>query len=126
MNYRKILIFTLIAVVAVIVTTVYFLYDPSADGWFPKCPIYSFTGYKCPGCGTQRAIHALLGGDLAQAWHYNAGLLVALPVMALYVLVEIAPKRLMCIDKVINSQWFILVVLACAVAWTVLRNVMGW
>ena len=108
-----------------IVTTVYFLYDPSADGWFPKCPIYSFTGYKCPGCGTQRAIHALLSGDLAQAWNYNAGLLVALPVMALYVLVEIAPRRWMCVDKLINSQWFILAVRVCAVAWTVLRNVMG-
>ncbi len=63
----------------VVAASVYFTFDPSHSAWFPKCPFLVLTGYKCPGCGSQRAVHALLTGNLATAWHYNALLVVALP-----------------------------------------------
>lgn len=29
-----------------------------------QCPVHAITGWWCPGCGSTRAVHALLEGDL--------------------------------------------------------------
>jgi hypothetical protein len=47
------------------------LFDPATSGIFPPCPLRYVTGWYCPGCGSLRAIHALLHGDLRQAWAMN-------------------------------------------------------
>ena len=66
----------------------YYVFDPADAGFFPRCPVLVATGLQCAGCGSQRAIHALLHGDLAAAWHFNPLLTVALPYVALGYLVE--------------------------------------
>lgn len=38
---------------------------------FPRCPFLSLTGFKCPGCGSQRAMHYLLHGDVMAAARMN-------------------------------------------------------
>jgi hypothetical protein len=38
---------------------------------FLRCPFLTLTGFKCPGCGSQRAIHYLLHGDVVQAARMN-------------------------------------------------------
>ncbi|RKV71031.1 MAG: DUF2752 domain-containing protein [Alloprevotella sp.] len=43
----------------------------------------SATGYSCPGCGAQRAIHSLLHGHFAEAISYN----YFLPFVAVFLLV---------------------------------------
>jgi len=43
-----------------------------ARPWWPKCILFSATGLHCPGCGLTRASTALLDGDFAQAFAYNA------------------------------------------------------
>jgi|SRR5690606_2941046 len=53
----------LIALVALAV--LFFVLDPAEHSLFPQCLIYSSTGYYCPGCGSQRAIHSLLHGNMA-------------------------------------------------------------
>ena len=50
---------------------IYQTYNP-ASVYFPKCPFHYFTGFYCPGCGSQRAVHALLNLKLAKAFSYNA------------------------------------------------------
>lgn len=57
--------------------------DPAAGG-FPRCPFHAATGLYCPGCGSQRGLHALLTGDIPAAFGYNAFMVLALPVL-LYV-----------------------------------------
>ncbi|MCU0418282.1 MAG: DUF2752 domain-containing protein [Cyclobacteriaceae bacterium] len=52
--------------------------DP-AQHPFPACPFLKVTGYKCPGCGSQRAIHQLLNGNLKQAFLLNPLLVMAIP-----------------------------------------------
>ncbi|MCO5304293.1 MAG: DUF2752 domain-containing protein [Phycicoccus sp.] len=46
--------------------------DPHQAGHYPLCPIFAVTGLYCPGCGTLRATHALLHGDVGTAFHDNA------------------------------------------------------
>lgn len=47
-------------------------FDPVSSGLFPACPLYSLTGFACPGCGMTRGLHSLLHGDILQALDYNA------------------------------------------------------
>ena len=50
--------------------------DPTQPGnLLPKCPFNWLTGLNCPACGVTRMVHALLHGDVASAFHYNAVLL---------------------------------------------------
>ena len=62
---------------------VYYQYNPSEHLYFPKCPIKSFAHLDCPGCGSQRAIHSLLHGDIRSAFKYNALVLPFMPYLAL-------------------------------------------
>jgi hypothetical protein len=48
-------------------------------GGFPQCPFHRVTGLWCPGCGTQRALHALFHLDVVHAFHENALAMCALP-----------------------------------------------
>jgi hypothetical protein len=47
-------------------------FDPTTAGFFPVCPLYSLTGFACPGCGLTRGFHALFHGDVLTALDYNA------------------------------------------------------
>ncbi len=53
-------------------------------GWYPPCPSRLLTGLHCPGCGTGRAVHALVHGEFARALALNPLLVVALPPLALW------------------------------------------
>lgn len=56
-----------------------FLFDPSTSAFYPPCPFHAITGLWCPGCGTTRAMHALVHGDLAAAFGFNPLMVLALP-----------------------------------------------
>ncbi len=47
-------------------------FDPVSSGLFPACPLYTTTGFACPGCGLTRGFHALFHGDVLTALDYNA------------------------------------------------------
>ncbi|MEP6848979.1 MAG: DUF2752 domain-containing protein [Acidobacteriota bacterium] len=53
-------------------STIVAYFDPTQAHFFPVCPLYSLTGFACPGCGLTRGFHALFRGDLASAIHFNA------------------------------------------------------
>ncbi len=50
---------------------VFFILDPEESPLFPKCPFYTLTGWYCPGCGSQRAIHSFLHGRFGEVVAYN-------------------------------------------------------
>ncbi len=62
---------------------VLFAFDPQQVSFFPRCPLYAFTGLQCAGCGSQRALHALSHADLAAAWAFNPLAVAAVPYMLL-------------------------------------------
>ena len=59
---------------------VLFCFDPSNHSFYPTCLLYRTTGLLCPGCGSLRAMHQLLHGQVRAAFQFNALLVLALPV----------------------------------------------
>jgi len=59
-----------------------FLFNPAQSGFYPVCLFHQTTGLLCPGCGSLRALHQLLHGHVVAALHFNALLVLSLPVMA--------------------------------------------
>lgn len=49
-----------------------FRYPPADFGFYPACPIFRYFHLLCPGCGTTRALAALLRGRLHEALRWNA------------------------------------------------------
>lgn len=60
---------------------IYFLFNPADHSFFVPCPIHAATGYYCPGCGSQRAIHHLLHGNIGTAFWLNPLLMITLPII---------------------------------------------
>jgi hypothetical protein len=57
-------------------------FDPATSRIFPPCPVHYLTGWYCPGCGSLRAIHQLLHGNLRAAWAMNPLTVVLLPFLS--------------------------------------------
>jgi hypothetical protein len=58
-----------------------YAFEPGRGMPYPPCLFHELTGWHCPGCGSTRAVHALLHGNLAQAAAYNPLLLIYLPLL---------------------------------------------
>jgi hypothetical protein len=61
---------------------VLFFFDPATTGLYPPCLFKTFLGVQCPGCGSLRAMHQLLHGNVAAAWALNKLVFIALPLAA--------------------------------------------
>jgi hypothetical protein len=68
-----------LALLAVAGGMVFFFFNPSQYGFYPRCWLHSMTGLECPGCGSQRAVYHLFHGHLAMAFRHNALLVAGLP-----------------------------------------------
>lgn len=116
---------TVIVIAILLVLLIYGLMDP-ATAPFPRCPFNLVTGLKCPGCGSQRAIHQLLHLHIAQAFRYNACLVVFIPIMLFLLaaqLLKVPYPRLHSIAISPILSWSIVAVI---LLWFLLRNVFGW
>lgn len=115
-------VWTAVAVAAV----VFFVCNPEAVPVFPRCPFHVLTGWQCPGCGLQRAVHSLLHLDVAAAFHHNALFVSALPYVAL---LGLASRRRRCWPRLyasLTGPAALGLVAAAAACWFVGRNVWGW
>lgn len=103
---------------------VYFFFNPSRYPFFPKCPFFTLTGFYCPGCGSQRAFHALLHGQLVQAAGFNLLAILAFPFLAYAALVYFM-KHVFGIflrQEIFYRPWFSWTVLGFVLLFWVLRN----
>lgn len=71
----------LLAGAALVAGALLFAFDPREWSFFPRCPLHLLVGWFCPGCGSQRALHLLLHGDVREALRYNALLVSTLPLL---------------------------------------------
>lgn len=111
---------------AAILLLVYAKHDPESSWLFPRCMVFSLTGLKCPGCGTQRALHHLLDGDVAGAWNYNAALIVSLPLIALLFGSYAMRGKYERLYLALNSKVMIMSIFFALSGWMVARNIFGW
>lgn len=70
------------ALAAAAIGLVFFLFDPARVPIYPVCLFHRWTGLNCPGCGSLRALHQLAHGHIVQALHFNALLVLSLPLFA--------------------------------------------
>lgn len=107
----------LLASAALLVLAVYAIFDPS-QGFFPRCIFKELTGFDCPGCGSQRAIHALLHGRVVRAWQFNPMVILSIPLLGILAL----PRSVEWAERLRRSRWLPPAVLAAVTGWWVLRN----
>jgi hypothetical protein len=111
--------------IAVLAGAVLFYFDPSRYGFYPICLFHSTTGLLCPACGSLRALHQLLHGHLAAAFHLNPLLVVALPMVVWYAADSAARmRRNEPVRAAISKRWIWLIV-AIGAAVSVWRNIPG-
>ena len=101
---------------------------PPARFPFPRCPFLLLTGLYCPGCGSQRAVHALLHGQVARAAGLNLlAAVLSLPILALGAADGVRgwlrgrPER----SVLLYRPWLGWLVATFTVAFAVLRNAPG-
>jgi len=58
---------------------VLFFFDPSQYHFYPLCVFHQTTGLLCPGCGSLRALHHLLHGNIHTAFRFNPLVVLCLP-----------------------------------------------
>lgn len=122
---RKMIAASVAAVVAAALVALYAAVDPAEAVWMPKCMVWQLTGFRCPGCGSQRMVHALLHGDLHSAFACNAFLMLMLPVIALMIWLEASRKRHPALYSALYGKWGCALILGSILLWTVLRNIFG-
>lgn len=112
------------SIVLVVALYVFYSFDPEKQSFFPKCPFLLLTGYECPGCGSQRAIHSLLHLDILAALKYNAFMIVALPYILLGGYFEYfgGKQRFPSLEKVLFGRWAALFLLTFILVYWVVRN----
>lgn len=75
------LLIIMIAVVSLLALSLFFMFDPEQVNIFPPCPFHVATGFHCPGCGSQRAIHSFMHGDFTKAFQHNFLILLLIIVL---------------------------------------------
>ncbi|MCM1356092.1 MAG: DUF2752 domain-containing protein [Staphylococcus sp.] len=120
-RYRTLLIVLGVLLVAGLLS-LYLLAEPSS-GLYPRCMFKELTGLSCPGCGSQRALHAVIHGDLRGAFSYNALLILEIPLLALLVISSLFSDRMPRLKRFLGERVFILLILATIIIWTIVRNI---
>ncbi len=103
----------------------YWTFNPE-QAPFPKCPFLWLTGLKCPGCGSQRALHSLLHLQIGQAFRYNAAMLLLAPVLLLLLASDLLRRRIPALYRIAHSPALAWGLVIFILLWWILRNVFGW
>lgn len=104
-----------------------YVFDPTKTSIFPVCPLFSLTGFACPGCGLTRGFHALMHGDVIVALDFN----LLIPVWAVIFVYVFVSLVLLAIRGRGLPMWatyprFLWAFMIALVSFGVLRNVPVW
>lgn len=105
---------------------VYAVFDPSTNSFFPKCPIRWLTGVPCPGCGSQRALHALLHFDIASALRYNFMLVIFIPGIIVLAIASLLRKTCPNFYRITHHYYVAYAAFAIVMIWWILRIIFHW
>lgn len=122
---RRSIIIGLSAIVVVAALVVYGSFDPETAGFFPQCPFLALTGLKCPGCGSQRALHQLLTLHPAAAFRCNPLVPFAAMAAVFVIAAWLLRDRMPAAWRIARHPAFLWGLVALIVAWGVVRNLLG-
>jgi hypothetical protein len=127
-EFPPLLIFSLIGVVAIGAALLLFFVDPAAgNGLYPPCPFHYLTGLHCPGCGSLRATHQLLHGNIRGAFALNPLYILMVPFLG-YALLSRLVERLRGTPLPIRflSRGEIMALAIVFILYGILRNLPLW
>lgn len=116
---------TIIGFVLIGIFLFYYKVDPRSNNFLIKCTFKTITGLECPGCGSQRALHAFLHGELKQAYLYNPLFIIFIPYVSAGILFEwfhlkyTYPK----IRKLLFGKIAIFIILIIVIFFFIYRNI---
>ncbi|MDB2473487.1 DUF2752 domain-containing protein [Schleiferiaceae bacterium] len=129
MDIRKILKWGIAIVLVTMLAILYRTYNPNGNVYFPKCPFRELTGLKCPGCGSQRAVHYLLNFDIFNAIKENVILVLSIP----YILTGLVfdslknpNENILNWRKILFGRKAIFVILTIIITFWILRNIITY
>lgn len=108
----------------VAVVFMFYIFDPETQPLFPKCPFLLTTGYECPGCGSQRAIHDVLHLDFINAFSHNVLILFLIPYILLGIYLEFfnGKHRFTKLERIFFGKWAAIIVVSGIIFYWVVRN----
>ena len=123
---RRIALIASIVLGGVVAVIIYGLLDPAKYSLFHKCPFFMISGgLRCPGCGSQRAIHALLNLEFKEAFLYNPMIIISIPFLLLLAAAYIFRDSHPGFYNKINSSLLSKLLLASFIGWWIIRNLIG-
>lgn len=105
---------------------IFYSYNPATTSLFPRCPFLVLTGLKCPGCGSQRAIHCLLHLDIGGAFFYNALMVLSLPIVFILLYAELMRQKKPSFYEHLHKPAYIWIYFIIVLVWCVTRNIFNW
>lgn len=104
-----------------------YVFNPSESGLFPPCPFHALTGWYCPGCGSLRALHQLLHGEISAAMRLNPLMVLSLPFVAYGLAAEVFKTCLGIKLPVVHLRaYWIWVIFVLIILYWILRNIPLW
>jgi len=117
--------FIIIGVLALLgMLSLYVFWNPTETSIFPSCPVYAATGIYCPGCGSQRAAHKILNGNIIEGVRHNYMIVLLAMVLLyqgfVYVMNDMLGKK---IPNLLHKSKVTFSILIIVVLFWVLRNI---
>lgn len=109
----------------VVLFILYYLVNPMYEQFPIKCPWRALTNTQCPACGFQRALHALLHGDISQALTYNYFFIFSIP-YALLAIISTWYNYKHFFDKlktVVYHRYTLNCYILLYIGWWIIRNI---
>ena len=109
----------------------YYFADPEKSVFMPKCPMKMITGWQCPSCGAQRAIHAFLHGNIYEAIAYNFFFIIAIPFLLITAYAVFMRKRsnptviTMKLYNFVTNRFTLLTYVIVFILWWIVRNIIN-
>ena len=127
MQYSRkiIIILSILTLFSAVAVFVYSNYSPADCRLFPRCPFKLLTGWSCPSCGVQRAMHSLLHGRWSEALSYNYFFVISIP-YAILISIAFGLRKIKKSERMVGlleHKTLAMVYVYCFFIWFVVRNV---
>ncbi|MFH1074517.1 MAG: DUF2752 domain-containing protein [Candidatus Firestonebacteria bacterium] len=110
-------------IIFLVLTGMLFFFSPGEGSLYPPCPTHYLTKFSCPGCGSLRAVHNLLHGNIKAAFFFNPLIVLALPLLAVWFLLYLLKLFLKVkLPKITVKPAVFWLIISAIILFMILRN----